>query len=135
MNIGGRITQRLAELGWERRDLLTLIPDLTPQSLSNLICRDSKRSEWDQVIAEALGVDVMWLVYGKPRAYTAPATATHHIAEPHYAWPFNRVDKTRWDALLPKGQELVQEAINNALALCESAGLVDASHKKQAAQI
>lgn len=65
MNIGKRIEQRLQELGWERNDLLARVPDLSPQSLSNLIRRDSKRSEWDTKIAEALDVDVVWLVYGE----------------------------------------------------------------------
>lgn len=63
MNIGGRIAQRLTALGWERKELLSRVPDLTPQALSNLITRDSKRSEWDEAIAQALGVSVLWLVY------------------------------------------------------------------------
>lgn len=66
MNIGGRIVQRLRGLRWERKDLLNRIPDLTPQALSNLIRRDSKRSEWDLIIARELGVSVTWLVYGQP---------------------------------------------------------------------
>lgn len=45
------------------------IPSLTPQALSNLIVRDSKRSEWDEEIADALGVSVTWLVYGKEPGY------------------------------------------------------------------
>lgn len=64
MNIGGRIQQRLEALGWKQKDLLERVPDLSAQSLSNLIRRDSVRSELDVVIAEALGVSVMWLVYG-----------------------------------------------------------------------
>lgn len=64
MNIGGRIEERLKKLKWERKDLLNAVPDLTPQALSNLITRDSKRSEWDTIIADALGVSVLWLVYG-----------------------------------------------------------------------
>lgn len=65
MNIGGRIEKRLKELDWQRSDLLAKVPDLSPQALSNLIRRDSVRSEWDEVIADALGVTVTWLVYGK----------------------------------------------------------------------
>ena len=65
MNIGSRIQQRLNELGWQRKDLLSRIPDLTPQALSNLINRDSVRSEWDEAIAGALGVSVLWLVYNR----------------------------------------------------------------------
>lgn len=70
MNIGGRIAQRLVELGWEQKDLVNraaqLYPDapLSYQALHNLIKRDSKRSELDEIIAHALGVPLIWLVYG-----------------------------------------------------------------------
>jgi len=64
MAIGTRIVERLKDLGWERGDLLSAVPSLTPQALSNLIRRDSKRSEWDLAIAKALKVRVTWLVYG-----------------------------------------------------------------------
>lgn len=64
MNMGRRIADRLSALGWKQRDLLDKVPDLTPQGLSNLIARDSKRSEFDLAIAEALGESVLWLVYG-----------------------------------------------------------------------
>lgn len=69
MAIGKRIEKRLSELGWERKDLLDRVEGLTPQALSNLIRRDSKRSEWDEAIADALGISVMELVYGKATAY------------------------------------------------------------------
>lgn len=65
MNIGTRITQRLKALNWERRDLLDRVYGLSAQALSNLIRRGSKRSEWDEQIAAALDVSVLWLVYGK----------------------------------------------------------------------
>lgn len=71
MGIGKRIEQRLEKLGWERKDLLAAVDGLTQQSLSNLIRRDSKRSEWDEAIATALGMHVMELVYDRP-----PPTAT-----------------------------------------------------------
>lgn len=51
MAIGKRITERLGQLTWERKDLMAKIPALSPQALSNLITRDSKRSEWDVAIA------------------------------------------------------------------------------------
>lgn len=70
MNLGKRIAERLDQLGWERKDLLDRVDGLSVQSLSNLIRRDSKRSELDERIAEALGVSVLWLVYGT----TAEAT-------------------------------------------------------------
>ena len=63
--IGKRITDRLKELGWERKDLLNALPELSPQALSNLITRNSRRSEWDEAIAKALGMHVMELVYGQ----------------------------------------------------------------------
>jgi len=59
MNMGKRIEERINSLGWKRRDLLQRVPDLTDQALSNLIRRDSKRSEWDELIANALGVTVL----------------------------------------------------------------------------
>lgn len=65
MAIGKRIEQRLKDLEWERADLLSALPDLSAQALSNLIRRDSKRSEWDQAIAKALKTSVLWLVYGE----------------------------------------------------------------------
>jgi hypothetical protein len=65
MNLGKRIQQRLNDLGWKQRDLLDKVPDLSPQALSNMIRRDSSRSDWDEAIAEALGVSILWLVYGK----------------------------------------------------------------------
>jgi len=64
MNIGGRIQQRLDQLKWQRKDLLERVEGLSDQNLSNLIRRDSTRSEWDTRIASALGVTVLWLVYG-----------------------------------------------------------------------
>lgn len=68
--IGKRITARLKHLGWERKDLLNALPELSPQALSNLITRDSRRSEWDEALAKALGMHVMELVYGqKPPAW------------------------------------------------------------------
>lgn len=86
MAIGKRIEQRLNDLKWKRRDLMDRVPDLTPQALSNLINRDSARSEWDMQIAEALGVSVMWLVYGIDQTYTpvdrAPNVTTLEIREP-----------------------------------------------------
>ena len=70
MAIGKRIAQRLEALGWSRSQLMDAVDGLTPQALSNLITRDSKRSEWDEAIAQALGVSVMWLVYGRDDAYS-----------------------------------------------------------------
>lgn len=65
MNLGKRIESRLTELGWQRGDLLSRVPALSPQSLSALITRDSRRSEHDVAIAAALGVNLLWLVAGE----------------------------------------------------------------------
>lgn len=61
MNLGKRIELRLNELGWERKDLLDCVPELTPQRLSALIVRDSKRCELDYQISKSLGVTIPWL--------------------------------------------------------------------------
>lgn len=73
MALGKRIAARLTELGWKQRDLLDRIPTLSPQALSNLIRRDSVRSEWDELIAEALNMDLFELVYGRKQAPYPPA--------------------------------------------------------------
>lgn len=67
MALGKRIADRLQELGKPRRWLLEKVDGLTDQALSDLIRRDSRRSEWDEKIAAALGVSVGWLVYGHYR--------------------------------------------------------------------
>lgn len=69
MALGKRIQQRLTDLGWERKDLLAKVPGLSPASLSNLITRDSRRSEFDVLIAGALGISVLELVYGETTPY------------------------------------------------------------------
>ncbi len=81
MHIGSRIKSRLQDLGWSRQDLLSRVEGLSDQALSNLIVRDSKRSEWDEKIAEALGVSVLWLVYG----HDTQSPDTRHITEPNPA--------------------------------------------------
>lgn len=59
------------------------VPNLSPQALSNLITRDSKRSEWDIAIAKALGVTVAWLVYGPDYSASANGNiAMFQAAEP-----------------------------------------------------
>ena len=77
MNLGTRIKIRLEELGWERKELLDRVPELSSQSLSALIRRDSRRSELDFRIATALGVTVPWLNDG-----ILPKLCTPFPAEP-----------------------------------------------------
>lgn len=82
MAIGKRILETLEKRGMERSDLMSKIPNLTPQALSNLIRRDSKRSEWDEAIADALEVSVMWLVYGKEITYAKANVRALGVREP-----------------------------------------------------
>lgn len=65
MNLGKRIAWRLDDLGKRRGFLLDAVPDLSPQRLSALISRDSKRCELDVQIAKALGVRLEWLNNGE----------------------------------------------------------------------
>ncbi len=81
MNMGKRIASRLAELGWKQKDLVDKVPDLTPQTLSNLVSRDSERSKWEREIAESLGVTVEWLVYGDEAAISAGVVQMPEPAE------------------------------------------------------
>ncbi len=62
--MGKRIADRLAELNWKQVDLLRAVPDLDSKTLSALIKRDSKRSEFAGQIAEALRVNIRWLLDG-----------------------------------------------------------------------
>lgn len=63
--MGSRIRARLDELGWKQRDLLDRVPDLEVGTLSALIARDSRKSEFSEEIAEALGVTHRWLTSGQ----------------------------------------------------------------------
>lgn len=87
MAIGKRIVETLKKRGWERANLMEKLPELTPQALSNLIRRDSKRSEWDEAIADALGVSVMWLVYGKDITYSKANVRDLPAREPEAVAP------------------------------------------------
>jgi len=104
MAIGKRITDRLNTMGWDRSDLMDRIPSLTPQALSNLIRRDSKRSEWDTEIAAALGVSVLWLVYGIDAEYAKHDTTVLTLREAD-AGPLNRLMQTA--ATLPRDDLLI----------------------------
>lgn len=77
MNMGGRIEQRLKELGWKQVDLLARVPELDAGTLSDLIRRDSKRSEFAARIASAMGVTLLWLLDGKEPKET-PTVGTGH---------------------------------------------------------
>ena len=69
MGIGRRIKARLSEMrqtqAWLAKQTSTKERTLTDANLSAMIKRDSVRSEFTGQIAEALGVNVRWLIYGK----------------------------------------------------------------------
>jgi phage repressor protein C with HTH and peptisase S24 domain len=76
MNMGKRIKLRLEELHWQQRHLLEKVPGLETGTLSALIARDSKRSEWSEPIAAALGVTHGWLTRGDaPKLVPTPTSA------------------------------------------------------------
>jgi lambda repressor-like predicted transcriptional regulator len=71
MNMGGRIKQRLNELGWQQVTLLDHVPELSAATLSAAIKRDSEWSRYASAIADALGVNVRWLLFGdQPKLLT-----------------------------------------------------------------
>ena len=82
MALGKRIHELLQRPGWDRKRLLDAVPGLTPQALSNLIRRDSRRSEWDEQLAQALGVSVTWLVYGRDDYQARAKVIPLQAAEP-----------------------------------------------------
>jgi hypothetical protein len=79
MAIGKRIEARLKELSLERKDLLARVPGLSAQALSKLILRDSKRSELDVQIAEALDMSVLELVYGARPVVSEPQPKPYRV--------------------------------------------------------
>lgn len=80
--------------------------------------------------AETYQVDASWLANGPEDAVvlsSAPAHAASHNVQPlpaktsgDAAWPFNLVDRKRWDACNPEERGYVQSALNRALGECEA---------------
>lgn len=125
MNLGKRIEHRLKELGWERKALYDAIPELTPQALSNLIKRDSKRSEWDTQIAHALHVSVLWLVYGDETPYRNSGPASELQAnEPATVHEFH---SPQTSAVVKIMASLNPERQNEVLAFAEERQLLQAA--------
>lgn len=92
--MGHRIRQRMDELGIGQVDLLARIPDLSPQTLSALIARDSNRSQWSGRIADALGCSHRWLQTGEGPVSAGPAGVEVS------AWsPTGRVPLVSWEAV------------------------------------
>lgn len=116
MALGKRVKHLVEEGQWEQDDLCKrvnalLLPGekkLTQQTLSNLMARDSTKSEAAPFLAEVFGVSLRWLLTGRGRRDDAE-------------WPFPRVSRSRWDACSDVDRGYVQAAINRALDECEAA--------------
>lgn len=130
MKLGKRIEHRLKELNWERKALYDAIPELTPQALSNLITRDSKRSEWDLKIAAALNVPVDWLVYGSEITYQPSAEASTvnlRAAEPGSVHEFH---SSQTAAVIKIMAGLSQDRQNEVLAFAQERQLLQATNNQ-----
>jgi transcriptional regulator with XRE-family HTH domain len=106
MSMGARIKEAMDAAGLQQQDVCAKVPGLSQQSLSNLVKRDSKTSEFAIQIADALGVSVRWLLDGAGRRTDQD-------------WPFGRVSRARWDACGDEDRGYVQAAMNRALDECE----------------
>lgn len=56
-------------------DLCRLVPDMDVRTLSIAMKRDSKHSTYAHKIAEAMGINLKWLLTGEGEKDTFPATA------------------------------------------------------------
>lgn len=84
MNMGTRIAQVLAEKNWQQVDLLAKVPDLEPATLSAIIKRDSKWSDYAPEIAAALGVHLIWLLRGSGPQWLGNPSCAINEAPPGY---------------------------------------------------
>jgi transcriptional regulator with XRE-family HTH domain len=75
MAIGKRVQECLDELGIKQSELCSRVDGLEAQALSQLIKRDSQRSSFAGQIADALGVNLRWLVDGTGQKWR------HKVAE------------------------------------------------------
>ncbi len=110
MGMGKRIEGERKALGWTQAQLAHKVdPDnFSQQALDRLEKRDSDTSKFVVQIANALGVNLRWLLTGNGRK-----------DEPE--WPFPRVRRDRWDACDEGDRGYVQAAMNKALEDCEAA--------------
>lgn len=103
MALGKRIEARLKTLGWKRKDLIEEVcrlglaegKMLSPAALGQLISRDSRRSEWDLLIAQALGMSVIELVYGTDTPYSLKEYVVPLLAAEYGNDAEARRDKTK----------------------------------------
>ncbi len=64
MNMGERLRRILEERKLRQTDLLEMVPDLDSKSLSAIIKRDSRFSEYALGIAKALEIPLEYLIFG-----------------------------------------------------------------------
>jgi transcriptional regulator with XRE-family HTH domain len=112
MAMGKRIEAERTARGWTQSKLADLVSNgaeggLTQQALDRLEKRDSDKSEHAVGLADALGVSLRWLLSGTGRRDDKD-------------WPFQRVNRARWDACDDVDRGYVQAAVNKALDECES---------------
>lgn len=80
MNMGARIKELLKARGWKQSDLLERVPDLDAKSLSAVINRDSRFSEYALGIAKGLGVSLDYLIFGvEDHATVVPAPSADPV--------------------------------------------------------
>lgn len=115
MALGRRIKEAREARNLEQQELCDLVnarlspadKPLTQPALSALEVRDSRTAESAPYIADALKINLRWLLTGQG-------------ARDEAEWPFTRVSKHRWDACGPEDRGYVQAAINRALDECEA---------------
>ena len=107
MNLGGRVKQQRNLRDWGQQQLADKVGGLSQQALGLLESRDSKTSEFAVGLADALNVSLRWLLTGAGRA-----------DDPD--WPFDRVDRSRWDDCNDVDRGYLQSAMNRALDECEA---------------
>ena len=106
MALGRRVKECLDELGWKSVELLERVPDLSAQTLSALIRRDSMTSEHVFKIARALGANPEYLQDGVGPKWLAKTAQTDA----------GRERPLRLDALLRQLYTYPPEVIQAALA-------------------
>ncbi|QZA80203.1 helix-turn-helix domain containing protein [Deefgea piscis] len=79
--MGKRIALRLTELNWDQVELCNRVEGLEPQALSAVIKRDSGRSKFAAGIAQAMGVDLNWLMTGEGKKETTGQTTNNYPRE------------------------------------------------------
>lgn len=95
MKLGKRIRQQLDVQGKSQAWLCDRVPGLEIGTVSALINRDSEKSRFAKGIAEALGVNVEWLLDGKGPQY--PVDANHPLDQ----------YKPLYDAVSPEFREAI----------------------------